>query len=255
MATAIMRYGFIVALPGEARAAAGGRWQWQDGWPVKRLRSAAGEEQIWVRCGIGPQRAAAAARWLVTQQVHGLALFGVSGGLGPDLVPGDLVLAAAVLDCCETEQPIRLDLVDEGCELALLIAGIRVQHGPVLTVTSPIRQPEHKAMLFQRHGALAVDMESAAVARVAAEEAIPCTVLRSICDPAQRSVAEEAFGIVDGEGRLRIKTLLVSVINRLGLVTDLLRMQRDFGPALRSLKQAAPVVIRQVMGGKIENMG
>lgn len=250
MAAAMMRYGFIVALPAEARAAAGGRWALLDGWPVQRRRLATGEEQIWVQCGIGPQRAAAAARWLVAQQVHGLVVFGVSGGLDPELIPGDLVLASAVFDGCGTEKPIRLDLDGERCDLALLVAGLRTQRGPILTMNSPVLQPEQKAALFQRHGALAADMESAAVARVAAEAALPCTVLRSICDPAHRSVPAAAFGILAPSGELRWGGLLSALIKRPGLLLDLLHMQRDFGPALRVLKRAAPAVIRHVMSGK-----
>ena len=238
------RYGFVVALPAEARAVAGGRWQRQDGWPVKRRCLAGGDEEIWVQCGIGPRRAAAAARWLVSQRLDCLAVFGVSGGLSPDLVPGDLILASSVIDDCEAENPLRLDLAGEPFRQPLVAAGLQIRRGPILTMSRPILQPAQKAALFEQHGVLAVDMESAAVARVANEAALPCMVLRSVCDPAQRPVPADAFDLVDERGYLSFAALLAALAKRPSLLADLLRMQRDFSPALKALKQAGVVVRR-----------
>lgn len=240
------KLGLVVALPAEGRAMAGGRWLRQDGWMVKRRFTADGEE-IWVQCGIGPQRAAAAARWLVAQQVDCLAVFGVSGGLNPDLTTGDLVLASAVVDRCAGEKAFYLDLDVEGCKQILPSLGFKVRCGSILTVSEPVLHPVKKAALFSEHDALAVDMESAAVARVAAETAIPCTVVRSICDPAQRAIPADAMDIIDQRGHLRWWRLFSALFKRPGMLLDLRRMQGDFSRALQSLRQGAPVVVRQMM--------
>jgi adenosylhomocysteine nucleosidase len=215
---------------------------------VKR-RSTDGYEEIWVQCGVGPRRAAAAARWLLAQQVDSLAVFGVSGGLDPALAAGDLVLASAVVDCCSEEKADHLNLDAEDGQQLLLSGGIRVHFGPVVTVNKPVFQLLQKKALFTEHNALAVDMESAAVARVAAEKAISCTVLRAICDSAHQAIPSDALAIIDQTGRLRWVGLLLVLARRPGLLFDLLRMRGDFCRALQPLKQAAPVVIRQMISG------
>lgn len=240
------KLGLVVALPAEGRAVAGGRWLRQDDWMVKR-RYTDGCEEIWVQCGIGPRRAAAAAHWLVAQQVDCLAVFGVSGGLNPDLAAGDLVLASTVVDACGEGKEVHLDLEVEGYKKLSLAEGFKVCCGPILTVNEPVFQPLDKKRLFAKYAALAVDMESAAVARVATEMAIPCTVVRAICDPAQRPIAADAFDIVDEAGRLRWGGLLCALVKRPGLLPDMLRMQTDFSRALQSLKQGVPMVVRQMM--------
>lgn len=239
------KLGLVVALPAEGRAIAGGRWLRQDDWMVKR-RCTDGCEEIWVQCGIGPQRAAAAARWLVAQQVDCLAVFGVSGGLNPDLATGDLVLASSVVDVCGEKKAVHRELEVEGYKKVFFAEGFKVCCGTILTVNEPVFQPLVKKQLFAKYDALAVDMESAAVARVATEMAIPCNVVRSICDPAQRDIAADAFDIVDETGHLRWGGLLSALFRRPGLLFDLLRMQKDFSRALQTLKRSAPVVVRQM---------
>lgn len=240
------KLGLVVALSAEGRSMAGCGWLRQDDWMVKR-RCTNGRDEIWVQCGIGPQRAAAAARWLVAQQVDRLAVLGVSGGLNPDLGTGDLVLASAVVDRCVGEKSAPLVLDGEGCKQSLLSAGFKVYSGSILTVSEPVLHPAEKTALFAEYDVLAVDMESAAVARVAIEMAVPCTVVRSICDPAQRPIAADVFDIVDETGHLRWGGLLSGLFKRPGLLFDLLRMQKDFSRALQALKRGVPVVVRQMM--------
>ena len=60
-----------------------------------------------------------------------------------------------------------------------------------------------KASLFRASGAVAVDMESFAIARIAHGAGIPFLGVRAIADPAARAVPEAALRALDAEGRIR----------------------------------------------------
>lgn len=227
--------GFIVALPGEARAVAGrGGWIRRKGRTcMERLQD--GRQQLWLQCGVGPERAADGARWLLDQGVGSLCLFGVSGGLDPRLQAGDLVVAETVCDAQDNRYPATVSGWGE--------IPCASRFGRILTLPEPVLAPGDKRALFRRFGALAVDMESAAVARIALEAGSPCRILRAICDPASRTVAKDAFALLDGLGRLRLGTLMASLARRPALLKDLLTMRRDFARALKALERAAPNLI------------
>ena len=55
--------------------------------------------------------------------------------------------------------------------------------GPLATVNQPIFHPDEKARLGMLHGAVAIDMETAAVAAAACQAQIPWMALRVILDP------------------------------------------------------------------------
>jgi hypothetical protein len=63
-----------------------------------------------------------------------------------------------------------------------------------------------KRALFDRTKALAVDMETAAVARAANQSGLPFFAFRIICDPANVSVPEALFRCVDEKGKPRLPT-------------------------------------------------
>lgn len=226
--------GLVVALPAEARVLAGKGWRSEEGRQVLRLTADGGGEWLCLRCGVGPGRALDAARWLIGQKVTALAVLGVSGGLAPGLAPGRLVVAERVIDKtaggkfwpCKGSDDL-LKALDE--------AGIAADRGLIVTVAEPVLDPEAKSRLHRETGALAVDMESASVARAAAEAGLNCLVLRAVCDAADRRVPPALYQMVDGDGRLRVSILLRELLRRPGLIVDLLVMQRDFSRALKAL--------------------
>jgi adenosylhomocysteine nucleosidase len=242
------KLGLVVALPAEARALARGPWRRVDGRPVCRVSSDGRGELIWVRSGIGYQRAQEAARWLVGQGVSALGVLGVSGGLASGLKSGLLVVAGEVHDAVEGG-PGRSLPCPAGRDLLSTLRrdGLDAVEGSIATVAEPVLEPEKKIFLGRQSGALAVDMESGAVARVAAEAGLELFALRAICDPAERRVPRALFDMVDGDGRLRTGALLASLLRRPQLIVDLIAMQRDFSRALKALHLGGPAVIRRAI--------
>ena len=92
-----------------------------------------------------------------------------------------------------------------------------------------------KAALFRRSGAVAVDLESAAVARVARRRGLPFAVLRAVCDPAERDLPPAALIALDPAGRIGLRGVLASVLAKPRQVPALLTLGADAGAARRAL--------------------
>jgi adenosylhomocysteine nucleosidase len=182
-----------------------------------------------------PAGAAAAARILVSQGVTSLVSFGLAGGLNPALRPGMLVIPA--------------EIVTAGRRYATDPALTRWLGGPAyslfavpdIIVTAAAKLAAHAAT-----GADAIDLESGAVAAVAAEHGIGCAALRAICDPAERSLPPAALIALSGTGRIVLARVLLAVLRRPGQMAGLLQLGRDAAVARAGLvrrvgeKQAAP---------------
>ncbi len=239
--------GLVVALAAEGRALLGSfGWIRAGGLTIRRTGLPDGTDRLCARSGVGADRALSAARWLAAEGVTALAVVGVSGGLDPRLRPGDLVVADAVLESADAPggswaaDPDRAGLLDR----ALAAEGLTVRRGAVISASGPVPSPEAKGALRARCAALAVDMESAAVARVAAEGKLPLVVLRAVCDSADQSVPEDFLASLDDDGTVRPSVLLRRLAGRPALVGDLVRMERGFSAALTSLRCAWHVLVR-----------
>lgn len=169
--------GVIAALPAEARCLPTGPSQQRAGTPPLRVRVS----------GIGGERAEQAARELLQAGAGALLCFGVGGALDPGLRCGDIVLATEVLSGGQSAAPARTETAPDWRRgLAQRLLGLGNVHlGALLSSDELVDSIERKQQLFRQSGAIAVDMESAAVARVAQQQQVPFMVLRVIADTAQ----------------------------------------------------------------------
>jgi len=156
------------------------------------LRQAERNDRLifFLRTGVGPQRSAAsleAALHAVT--VTHILIIGYAGALAPDLKLGDLVAVrrafAFSLDKTNpTWESVRMDGAYELTrpeELAGLARakGLRADVGDALTSSYVVGDPVHKKLLYDRFQASIVDMETAALARVAAAKKVPICCIRA----------------------------------------------------------------------------
>ena len=191
--------------------------------------------------GVGAEKALSAARWLVDEGAAALAVLGVSGGLDPALKAGDLVVAETVLENGRAGRSGSWNTDAAGADLlytALSAEGLPVKRGAVMSADRAALSTERKIALYRKSGALAVDMESAAVARVASEKGLPLIVLRAVCDTADRSVPRDLFELLGESGEVRPLRLLLRIARRPALVVDLARTGRAYSAAISSLRRA-----------------
>jgi adenosylhomocysteine nucleosidase len=135
--------------------------------------------------GIGADNAARTARALVAAGVGALLSWGVAGALDPDLSSGTAVLPTEVLR--QGRRFATSPLWRERLRSALQ-GHVRVVTGTLLTSDAAVAAVALKASLFRDTRAVAVDMESAAVAAVAADHGLPFIALRVILDTARDSL-------------------------------------------------------------------
>ena len=180
-------------------------------------------------CGVGPVATTAFCRRLDCRPPvpRTLVLLGYAGGLDPGLVPGDLVLADAVLNA-------RGERVT--CT-PLNIPAVRV--GPLLSVAEPLRTPGEKRAAAHS-GAIAVEMEAYPLGVWARTRGLPFVHARVVLDAADEPLPDlgDALGVA---GEVDWRRLAQAVLIRPGLVAPLLqlaRRARDVRPALAELARA-----------------
>ncbi len=210
----------VVGMAAEARIAR------RLGWPVAIAGGTAS--------GVG-----AAANGLIERGCTGLISFGLAGGLDPELRPGAMVVPTEVIT---GGQRYPADI-----ELSRMLGGPtpHIMLGAEAIVASVV----DKTRLWQQTGAAAVDLESGAVARVAALHGIPFAVLRAICDPAERALPPAALAGLDARGAIAIWRVLAAIVVRPAQLPALIALAAEAATARRSLiarvRQTMPAPLRQ----------
>ncbi|MFZ1415415.1 MAG: purine phosphorylase [Defluviicoccus sp.] len=187
--------------------------------------------------GARADRAAAAAGELIRAGCRGLISFGLAGGLAPGLGPGTIVLADRVTDA--RGRTLLTDPAWRERLTARLVHGHSIVAGGVVGSDRAIGRPEEKAALARTTGALAVDMESHAVAQTAARLGVPFLVIRAIADPVARAVPAWLAGVVDAEGRTRLGAVAAGLLAHLADLPALIALGRASGHALAALRRLA----------------
>jgi adenosylhomocysteine nucleosidase len=126
-----------------------------------------------------------------------------------------------------------------GAALRARIPGSRVVDGGLLSTTGVITGGADKAALFAGTGAVAVDMESFAVAEVASTHRLPFLALRAIVDRAADELPAIVTVAADAHGEVRLLQLLAGLARSPGQLAPLLRLGRRYRAASRSLAAIA----------------
>lgn len=200
------------------------------------------ERRCLVRAWTGPSpglrvamgaAAAAAARDLIAGGATHLVSFGMAGGLDPALPPGALVVPDAVGDGADD-----LPLVGVALRAALPARG-----GRLLSVAAPLLDLASKGRAAAL-GFVAVDMETHAVARVAAAAGLACLAVRAIADPALRPLPRVARVAVGPDGRLRPAAMAWALLSRPDQWPLVRAVAADARAAEASLGRAAATLAR-----------
>jgi adenosylhomocysteine nucleosidase len=175
--------------------------------------------------GGGVVGAETAARRLVADGATALLSFGLCGALDPALAPGTVLIPAAVLEHT-TRYPTSPAITARfGATTSHVLLG-----GTRIAVTGA-----EKRRLHQTTGAAAIDLESGAVARVAAETGLPFAALRAVCDPAAEDLPPAALVALDSHGAIGLLKVLASLARRPGQLPALLELAGHAAAARRSL--------------------
>ena len=186
---------------------------------------------VLVVCRTAGRQLETVADTAVRQGYRGAISFGVAGGLASHLRAGDWVVASAIRE----SQTVRFTDAAWSRKLLGVIGG--AVHAPILGIDEPVADPVKKRELHKATGAVAVDMESHVVARVAAEHKLSFAALRVVVDPAHRQVPPAALIGMRPDGRANVGAVLRDVMKRPTQLGSLARVALDAYAARSAMMQ------------------
>jgi adenosylhomocysteine nucleosidase len=189
--------------------------------------------------GIGCARAEAALQWLLSAPLLENVPYrprlvlsaGFSGALHEHFQIGDIILATEVVDADGTRWPTTWPGELTGAWRPPL------HRGRLLAMPQLVAYPDEKRTLGQKHDAVAVDMETAAVARLCSRHAVPFACVRAISDRVDTALSPQLAELLKG-GRASPVRVLTALLRRPRLAKELWRLERDTRVAARQLGTA-----------------
>ncbi len=190
--------------------------------------------------GVGPERARRTAVQLLEAGATALVSWGVAAGLDPTLGAGSLLLPEVVIGVDGATYPVTTSW---HAELRRRVpARTAVHTGPLVETNGVLETAREKRALFEQHGAVAADMESAGLARGAAARGVPFVVVRVVADRARTRIPAWAPALIDGAGKLRMSRAIGAVLVHPGDWPALVILARQFRIARRMLARVAPLL-------------
>jgi adenosylhomocysteine nucleosidase len=177
---------------------------------------------------------------LLNGGVTGMLSFGYAGGLEPGLRPGVVLIGEAIVLPDGQRLPADAAWI-ESIERAARQLGVATRRGAIAGSEHAVTTVAEKRWLHERSRALAVDMESHAVAR-AAKPRVPFIAVRVILDAHDRAVPEAAAKALRPDGRVALAGLVGGLVLRPAQIPGLLALARDSAAAKPALRRAAAVV-------------
>ena len=186
--------------------------------------------------GMGRTAAVAAAGALVDAGATALVSWGLAGGLDPRLQAGTICLPSAVV--ARDGATFATDVHWREILAAAISQHLRVVSGTLLTSAAAIEDVAAKAAAFAETGAVAVDMESAGVAQIAASKRLPFVAVRAIVDTAGDTLPPAVLA-AGTEGRMRFARLLFGIVRSPREIAAVMRLAQRYRAASRALGAVA----------------
>lgn len=159
--------------------------------------------------GIGATRARAAGERLLSSGATALLSWGVAAALDRGLRSGDLLAPATIIGTDLREYAVSADWHRALCER--LADEFVVHTEPLAETRTVLTTPAQKRILLVHTGAIAADMESAALAGLAREAGVPFVAIRAISDTATAKVPWWLGVAIDDAGRISLADVLKQI--------------------------------------------
>lgn len=220
-----LRIGVVVALPAEAvsllgrQLAVGERLELPGGHSLKIS-------------GTGPRHARTAAEELASD-CEALISWGCAGALSPDMRPGCLLVPERISG--EDGDLLETDSVWRGRLLQRLSASAEIHTGLLQESSVIVAEKAEKVRIHSESGAIATDMESAAIGRVAGESGLPFLVIRSVADHQGMTLPRSVMYSLDSHGEVILPRLFRYCLSKPFDLIELVRLGLVFNASMRSL--------------------
>ncbi len=167
---------------------------------------------------------------------------GFSGGLDPELQIGDIVVGNHIV-AAEAEDPssgLKIDFKMKPDPKK----GLHV--GKLATAGHIVRTVDEKRQTAERTGAIAVDMESLAVAEVCRERKVKFLSIRGISDDCSADLPAEVLSVLGGTGSIRAGAVVGALWNRPTSYKALWRLRQNANLAADRLALFLSSILRQI---------
>jgi hopanoid-associated phosphorylase len=197
--------------------------------------------------GAGADNAQTAASLLIKQGVTRLISWGCAAALSPHLQSGNLVLADALITGEGDTLTIDSDWhrhVKTGLERLISTDSSKfsLRTGTLLESKTLVAKSADKQRLYQQSKAVALDMESVAIAKIAQQHNLPFLAIRAIADPVTMDLPEAVSVALNSHGDVDIAKLLRFLLTHPAELKGLLTLGRQFNAAKNTLKSVGKVL-------------
>ena len=217
--------------------------------PGNPLQGRLGNAELLLACtGEGREHALRETAALLDSHPVDLLLgLGTAGGLTPSLGPGTLVVASSIRDGeAPGPEPDR-----SWVERALALPG--TLDGTVLTSERILCSAAEKAAAHSRLapvGPAVVDLESAAFAVAARDAAVPCLIVRAICDAAEDDLPIDLNLCRGEDGRIDRFAVVRKTVFSPGAAWQLLRLRKQVALASQELARFVVALLQEEDRGR-----
>ena len=207
-----------------------------------------GQEVCVAEGGMGTAAAAVAAKELAKRKPSLLISAGYCGAVRPGPAVGDLVVCRTLLSL-EGGKLQQIAQHGDGQPTAGNLAaelqrhGLRAWQGSFITTRDIVTKSAMAACLATELPHPVLEMESAAVAQVAAMAGIPFIGLRAVSDDAAEELLFSLEEICAANGRVALRRVLWLLARRPWLLPQFLRLAAGSAKAGKSLGQALEVLL------------
>lgn len=187
--------------------------------------------------GAGADNARAASELLLTHGAVRLISWGCAAALSESLKPGDLVLADTLIDA----EGLQIAVHDGwlGLTKNLIQTRLKTHTGSLvesLTIVAAARDKKH---LHAQTGAIALDMESAAIGTVAWQNNLPFLAIRTVADPVHMNLPKAINHSLNDEGDIVLAKLLAFIALHPTELPGLIKLGLHFSAAKSTLRSVA----------------
>jgi adenosylhomocysteine nucleosidase len=187
--------------------------------------------------GAGPINAQSAAELLVANGATRLMSWGCAAALSASLKPGDLILANHLIDVGNAEMAINADWYSYTKNI--LVKFVAVYTGCLAESINIVSSSKDKKQLHSITGAVALDMESIAIAKVARQYNLPFLSIRVIADPVNMNLPLAINYSLNDRGDIMLGKLLSFLFLHPAELPGLIKLGLHFNAAKKTLKSVA----------------
>ena len=186
--------------------------------------------------GAGPKNAAKASQLLIDRGAEKLISWGCAAALKANLHPGDLVVPQTLLTERHEEltiaSPWLNDVLDQ-------LSSLNPFTGSLVESSFIVADSLDKKSIHKQTRAIAVDMESIAIAKIAIQNNLPVLVIRCIADTVTMNLPKAVSYALNDQGDVVLVKLLWFILTHPNELPGLIKLGLHFNAAKNKLKLVA----------------